>query len=313
MKRQEMTKIFQMRQSTLKEYLHARLIESHGKDNVINSDGYLYAKGTHPVLLVAHMDTVHKASPSQLFYSEDGTMAMAKEGIGGDDRCGIIIILDILEKLKCSVVFCEDEEIGLVGAKKFCNAKLSLDVNYAVEFDRQGGNDYVFYKDYNTKFAEFIEKFGFENASGSMSDISKIAPTYKIEAVNISCGYYNAHTAHEYVCFDEMADITERAIAMIAEPTGKWDYVEDKPCVYSYSRYRAWDWGQYYSPQTFLSPAYYSIFRDGKEIKFDRAWLKDNGDVILDKYSGSPLKGDVLICDRATGIQVDYNDICVWY
>lgn len=313
MKKIEMATIFKMEQKELKAYLYERLIESHGEENVINASGYLYAKGTHPVLLVAHMDTVHKTPPSQLFYSEDGRMAMAKEGIGGDDRCGVIIILDILERLKCSVVFCEDEEVGCIGAKKFCSDNLDLDVNYAVEFDRRGSNDYVFYKDYNEKFSEFIEKFGFEKASGSMSDISKIAPAYKIEAVNLSSGYYNAHTAHEYVCFEEMADITERATAMIAEPTGKWDYVEEKPVVYSYPKYTERDWSQYYAPQTFLSPAFYSIFHNGKAVKFDRAWMKSSGKVVVDKYAGKPLKGDVVVCDRATGMQVDYNDICLWY
>lgn len=48
-------------------------------------------------------------------------------------------------------------------------------------------------------------------------------------------------------------------------------------------------------------------------MKFDRAWMKNSGEVIVDKYAGKPLKGDVIVCDRATGIQVDYNDIGLWY
>ena len=46
-------------------------------------------------------------------------VAMSPQGIGGDDRCGVWMILQILRTANCHVLFCEDEEVGCVGAKKF--------------------------------------------------------------------------------------------------------------------------------------------------------------------------------------------------
>lgn len=222
-----MENIFRLTQQQLKKTLHKYLCSLYGADNVINDNGYLYAKGTHPVLLVAHLDTVHKSPPKNIIYSDDGSQFLSSEGIGGDDRCGVLIILSIIKQLKCSVVFCEDEEIGCVGSTHFCNAKLNLDVNYAVEFDRKGNNDYVFYKDFNKDFENHIKKYGFVRAYGSFTDISVIADAYKIECVNISSGYYNPHTLAEFVDINDMNDIATRAFYMIEEKTNKFEYISE--------------------------------------------------------------------------------------
>ena len=73
---------------------------------------------------------------------------------------------------KCHVLFCEDEEVGCVGAKKFTRGSLRPQVNYIVELDRRGSNDAVFYRCDNPEFEDFITSFGFETAGGSRSDIS---------------------------------------------------------------------------------------------------------------------------------------------
>lgn len=91
MNKTKMEQIFCATQDELKEMLEKELV---GMGKTIQKDnGYLYAKGTHPVLLVAHLDTVHKKSPKTILYSKDGNTIMSLEGIGGDDRCGVIMIL----------------------------------------------------------------------------------------------------------------------------------------------------------------------------------------------------------------------------
>ena len=70
-------------QEEMKEYVKSRL-GNHGK--VITRDGFIYYKGTFPVLLCAHMDTVHKELPRTMVYA-NGTLS-SPQGIGGDDRCG---------------------------------------------------------------------------------------------------------------------------------------------------------------------------------------------------------------------------------
>ena len=289
-----MKKIFRATQPELKTALEKLFTDS--KRDVQVGDGYLYSKGSHPVLLVAHLDTVHKQQVNTIMMSEDGTKIMSLEGIGGDDRCGVIIILDILEKLDCSVVFLEDEEIGCVGAKKFCKSGIDIgDVNYAVEFDRKNGNDYVFYKDYNKDFEEHIKKFGFVKGNGSCSDISYIAPEFKIEAVNISCGYYNPHLWYEYVDIAEMQDITERATKMIAETTPKFDYVEEKiakvvsyvggssknSCGYGYG----YGYDRYYYDGT-LDDYYDSIYKSRAEVEYPAMYIDSRQAVLtVDKFA----------------------------
>ena len=238
--------ICKMTQPEVKEYMYQYL--SSKKYNVVNEDGFLYAKGTVPVLLVAHMDTVHQKQCS-VIVNNNGKMS-SPQGIGGDDRCGIFMIMNIVKELNCSVLLCEDEEKGGVGARKFINAKKktanekgkttetayidNLDVNFMIEFDRKGSNDAVFYTCDNKDFIDFVtDTTGFKLATGSFSDISLLMPAAKLSAVNLSCGYYNAHTVNEYVMYDEMMDNIEAAKVLIKEEcTEPFKYVSR---VYSYS------------------------------------------------------------------------------
>ena len=53
----------------LKDYLEEKLKTKY--DVVINGDGFLYAKGTIPFALTAHMDTVHKERVKQVVIKND--------------------------------------------------------------------------------------------------------------------------------------------------------------------------------------------------------------------------------------------------
>lgn len=291
MKNEWVEEIFCKSQADLKEYLFNILKTTHGEANIINKDGFLYAKGTHPVLLVAHLDTVHRKLPTEIFYNKSRTKILSFEGIGGDDRCGVIIILSILKKLNCSVVFCEDEEIGCVGAKKFCKENIDLGVNYAVEFDRKGNNDYVFYKNYNADFEELIKSFGFKKANGSCSDISHIAPAFKIEAVNLSSGYYSPHTTDEYVDFLDMKSIIERATAMIATKTKKFKYIEEeKKSVIYYSGGNKCSFNEEEYRPLKLTSDDVKLFIKGEEVTFDHIWLDVDNDIYTEDTLKKPLQ-----------------------
>ena len=65
--------ILRLPQMELKKRLKAEL-KSRGYP-VTDKPGYLYAEGTIPVLLVAHMDTVHRQPVEQVCYSADGAVA----------------------------------------------------------------------------------------------------------------------------------------------------------------------------------------------------------------------------------------------
>lgn len=193
----------------------------------ISKQGFLYAEGEVPILLVAHMDTVHVKPVSQIFYSEDNDIMMAREGIGGDDRCGIFIIMELIRETKCHVLFCEDEEVGGIGAKKFCASNIKPDVKFMIEFDRKGADDSVYYDCGNYEFQKFIDSYGFEESYGTFSDISILGPYFDIAAVNLSSGYYNAHTKEEYIVKSDVWKTIERARRIIRTKDLKsYDYQE---------------------------------------------------------------------------------------
>ena len=207
-------------------------LEVLGRETCWNN-GFLYSPGTHPVLLIAHLDTFHKKLPTE-FYVDDAEpksrpggdlRCKGGMGIGGDDRCGVYIVMEIIRQLNCHVLFCEDEEIGRIGAEKFSRSEIRPEVQFIVEFDRRGKDDAVFYDCKNEDFIKFVEQFGFSRAEGTFSDISTIAPELKIAAVNLSSGYYEAHIDTEYIRLDEVESVIERAIPLIADVSKKYEYV----------------------------------------------------------------------------------------
>lgn len=232
--------ICRLSQMHIKKYVKSEL-KNLGYRTVYSEDGFVFAPGKIPVLLCAHMDTVHTHAPTKIFKTKGkvGTVLSAAEGIGGDDRCGIYMVLKIAAQRKCSVLFLEDEEIGLIGATKFVKSKISggLEFNYIMEFDRANANDAVFYECANDAFVEFIEKDGFyKEAYGSCSDISEIAPHLGCAAVNLSCGYYRQHTKSEYVVLEEM-NASIKAAIKILDRTKSDDVFEYVEAVYDYDRY----------------------------------------------------------------------------
>lgn len=209
----------------------------------VSRKGFLYAAGSVPVMLVAHLDTVHHDPVNIICYSEDQRFIMSPEGIGGDDRCGVYMIMEIIQSVRCHVLFTEDEECGCIGARKFANSSIVPQLNYIVEVDRRGRNDAVFYDCNNPDFSEWILSFGFRKAHGSFSDISAIAPELGIAAVNISAGYYNAHRRHEYIDLKAVEKNIKRICAMIQIPTDPYEYIELNyfSDQYLFEEQRLWD------------------------------------------------------------------------
>lgn len=241
-----------MTNTNLKEYLYGEL-KGYGYTPVF-ADGFIYAEGTIPVGLVAHMDTIFGA-PTRITY--DNNMMYATyvgQGLGADDRAGIYGILHLLELgLRPTVIFAEDEEIGCVGAKKFATCGIRTNINYLIELDRKGSNDSVFYDCDNKDFESYVNSFGFKSAWGSYSDISEIAPALGVSAVNLSVGYYDQHTSGEYLVISELANTLRRVYKMLmATNNVKYEYVEKYSAYAGYSGKWSDDvfWEDYYSKKT---------------------------------------------------------------
>lgn len=221
----------------------------------VSKDGYLYAKGEVPVMLVAHLDTVHKENVKEIFVSTDLNIT-SPQGIGGDDRCGVYTIFKTLidTGLKPYILFAEDEEIGCVGSSKFEKDLHMYDpeVNFIIEIDRKGSNDAVYYECGNEDFEKFITSYGFETDYGSFSDIAVIAPTVGVAAVNLSSGYYKPHTTEEYINFNGLNNTIMRVEKIVTDvannKTQKYEYIAVSR--YSLSKLYGWnsldyDWDDY--------------------------------------------------------------------
>ena len=236
-------------QSELKRYLAKKLRRS-GRPTEVR-DGYIYSQGSIPILLTAHLDTVHDETPKEIIY-KSGKVS-SPQGIGGDDRCGVYMILQLIQQYDCHVLFCEDEEIGGIGSDKFAESEtcksLYDSINYVIELDRKGKNDAVYYSCANTKFEDFIEEKFFKYAWGSFSDICNICPEIGIAGVNLSCGYYNAHTKMEYVVLSEMEKAIKEVGKLIDRTTddNKYEYIKKVYSTqYLYGRYNGYDDDDYY-------------------------------------------------------------------
>ena len=216
---------------------------------VVHLGDYILVHGQAPVMLLAHMDTVHEKPVKHICKSPDGDILMSPQGIGGDDRCGVYALVKTYESalIKPWLLFTCDEEIGGLGAEKFvadyCNGKIpkGLDtMKFLVEIDRKGQKDAVYYSCDNPEFEKYITSKGFVTAYGSFSDISVIAPAMGIAAVNLSSGYYNAHTLHEYINRKQIDAVIQAVIEMIADATNpdfpKYEYIEKayEPAMFTF-------------------------------------------------------------------------------
>ena len=192
----------------------------------IRGENYLYAKGTAPCLLVAHADTVHfhhkKGEMIPVFNDPKEGILWSPEGIGADDRAGIVAVFEILIRdLKPSILITLGEERGGIGAHEFTDeyaeelVDVESDIRFLLEVDRKGSEDAVYYgcDGKNKDWEAWTLSFGFKKAIGSYSDISSIMDGTGICGVNFSAGYYNAHQKTEYLNYHEL----EATIGKLAE------------------------------------------------------------------------------------------------
>ena len=247
---QRLESIFCKTQPQLHKYLIKKL-KSLGYAIQQKKQDFIYAEGNIPVMVVAHLDTVHKTQTKFICKANNGVW-MSPNGIGGDDRCGVELILSILDAgRRPHVLFTHDEEIGGLGAETFVKEGITPEINYIVEFDRMGDNDAVFYDCDNADFVDFVEKFGFKENFGSFSDISVIAPKLMVAAVNLSSGYHNAHTNYEYISIPEMNSIFEKSLKLIDTHETKFIYIESLYTKWSFTKdagtaYGGWYYGKDY-------------------------------------------------------------------
>lgn len=202
--------ILKMTVAELRQYLTVTLAEKY--DLIEKKPDYMYFSNGGDVLLIAHMDTVFKAPPKRVEIKGD-ILYGKKDGIGGDDRCGIYGVLEIAKNLNYTVdvLFTDKEEIGGIGARAFAADHPELNYDFFLELDRTHEKDCVFYECGNLEFQQIVEDYGFQTDWGSYTDICEFMDTYDTAGVNLSIGYYNPHTALEYINIKHLARTIEKA------------------------------------------------------------------------------------------------------
>lgn len=192
------------------------LVSKYTAENVVATPSYVYALGEIPVAVVAHADTVFKAPPDidNFFYDQEKEVIWNPDGAGADDRAGVFAILMLIRKYKLRphVIITTGEESGCIGAGKLIVAlpQFPKDLRFMIQLDRRGHTDSVYYDCDNKEFEEFINKFGFKTEWGTFTDISLLAPAWKVAAVNLSIGYEDEHHPVERLHVDWMYETIEK-------------------------------------------------------------------------------------------------------
>ena len=246
--------------------LFSELLKIYSGKAMYSKDNFILVKGVAPIMLVAHLDTVHKQPVKDICTSADGNILMSPQGIGGDDRCGVYALVHAYEQsaIKPYLLFTCNEEKGGIGAKAFVKCLDQLpevkESKLLVEIDRKGSNDAVYYDCDNPDLEEYITSKGFGTNYGTFSDISVIAPALGVAAVNLSSGYYNAHQLHEYINRAEL-ETTISKVVEIVEESARPDFPRYEYIDAYYGYYDYWGYEDFEEPED-LPSEYEQIYRE---------------------------------------------------
>jgi len=228
---------------------------------IFKDNGNLYiTKGdadTYPCI-VAHTDTVHDMYKNFHIFKLDDILfsingdTLERVGIGGDDKVGIHIALEVLRTVDvCKVAFFRDEEVGCVGSQA---AKMDFfgDVEFVLQCDRQGYDDFVnnifgcqLYDDnFSDRIAPILHKYGKAETSGGLTDVYQLVQNgLGVAVANMSCGYYDPHSDNEYVSITDITNTLDMVLEIFDSMSGTVWTTDDKDRYLSGSSLQSYQWG----------------------------------------------------------------------
>ena len=228
--------------------------------------------------MVCHIDTVHEINnDAKVVQIDDALLAidtkdMKRYGIGGDDKVGIYITLELLKEFEnFKAVFFLDEEVGCVGSGK-ADFEFFNDSTIVLECDRRGYNDFVTSITGTTLSDEklhndidhILKKYDRKKTSGGITDVGEIAENNTVQCANMSCGYYDPHSDNEYIIISEVESTKQMCYEILnATKDKRYEIDLDKRISYGvgFSHYHGWDYydgyydnsyyGKYHNPNAF--------------------------------------------------------------
>ncbi len=227
------------------------------KGNVYLTKGERENEEFYPCV-VSHIDTVHRShvnlieenkrlvineSISELSDKTEEITLYAthpetneKTGIGGDDKCGVFVCLEMFKNFdKLKGAFFVEEEIGMLGSKQ-SDDNFFVDVGYAIQFDAPSANWItevcsgvrLFDTDFKDLIKPHLNECGYTQFSNDpFTDVNQLASKYDFCCLNLGCGYYRQHTNNEYVIVDEVFSSLDTGKNLI-EKLGLKKYYHDK-------------------------------------------------------------------------------------
>lgn len=274
--------IIQLDQESLHVYMRELLLTFYPQDSFYESKGNgMYFKGDAPVLLVAHLDTVHARQPreEEIFHDVEKGVIWSPVGIGADCRAGVFnIVATVARGYRPHIMLTWEEERGGVGASNLMKlwGKNSMtpeavevteamkNVNFAVQYDRRGIDEAVYYYLDNKEFEDYISDFGYNTKIGSYTDICEICPEFGFAGVNVAAGYVDEHTKQELLLVDEMLKTQDRVIKMIEDQMENPVFFEYTEMNYNYN---SWKGSSYYYDEEYSgSPS------GRKDVAYSESW-----------------------------------------
>lgn len=260
---------------------------------------------------VSHTDTVHSINDNMIVIetkTDDGRTLLTgmdsetgkPSGIGGDDKCGVYLCLEMLDKLdNVKVAFFVSEEIGCLGSKH-ASPEFFSNVGYAIQYDSPEGDsmsytlmgDTLFEADgeFCNTVGELILERGIEKwERHPFTDIWPLMEKFNFSCLNLAAGYYRMHTASEYVIVEDVQNAFELGLEL-HEKLGE-NFYQRKGKVKStghtqYGGRGGWYYGGNTKPKILtewkqnkrkqLLEGYDFLDEDG-EIKFDDKLLINDG------------------------------------
>lgn len=174
---------------------------------------------TYPCL-VSHIDQVQRnhSKDFQCVTGNDVVFGFSlksreQQGLGADDKNGIYICLECLKRYdNIKVAFFVGEEVGCIGSSK-ADLQFFSDCRFIIEPDRRGSSDLitsmavgdVCSQDFIAAISAGTKMYGYKEAHGSITDVGTLVERgVGISCLNLSCGYYEAHTDNEFTILSEL-------------------------------------------------------------------------------------------------------------
>lgn len=220
------------------------VLESKGYDHYVDTIGNIYVtKGEssgYPCF-VSHTDTVHHINEDLIVIENENSNLTGQcnktgepSGIGGDDKCGVYLCLEMLDRLDTvKVAFFVGEEFGMIGSKQ-ADPEFFKDVTYAIQFDSPCGNtmsltlrgQYLFDKE--STFGEIVSPILLDGGITEWqhhpyTDAYQLITKFDFPCLNIAAGYHKYHTVNEYVVPSEVENSLNIAIKLV-DSLGSDDY-----------------------------------------------------------------------------------------